>query len=269
VALLRGRDFTAADGVSGETPALVDAHFADVHFAGRDAIGQRLVLTPRGNRPDELSGTVTIVGVVANVRQQDPDETVVDPIVYVPYAANPLARASILVRAPATLGGVTTQVRSELAAVDADLPVSDVVTIDELIARELWPLRTFGTMFAIFAAMALIIAGVGLYAVTSRAVLQRTREIGVRMALGAPVGQVWLLLTRRAASQLALGLVLGMSGAMAIGRLLQGALFQTSPTDPVTLTAVVSLLAVVGIAASFVPARRATRVDPVVALRTE
>jgi ABC-type antimicrobial peptide transport system permease subunit len=141
--------------------------------------------------------------------------------------------------------------------------------MDESLARQRWPLRVFGTMFAMFAAIALVLAAVGLYAVTAYSVAQRTQEIGVRMALGAQPGQVRWLVLRRGLVQTAVGLAVGLAGAVGVGRLLQSVLVQTSTRDAVTLTSIVVLLAVVAIAACLAPARRATRLDPLAALRYE
>jgi len=132
-----------------------------------------------------------------------------------------------------------------------------------------WPFRVFGTMFTLFALIALLLSSVGLYAVTAYSVAQRTQEIGVRMALGAQAVQVAWLFLRRACVQLTLGLALGLGGAFAVGRLLRSLLVQTSSRDPITLASIAILLAVVSVAACLGPARRATRLDPLVALRYE
>ena len=143
--------------------------------------------------------------------------------------------------------------------------------LDDLLAAsdERVGLRVFGTMFAVFAVVALLLATVGLYAVTAYAAAQRTREIGVRVALGARASHIWWLVTRSAALQLALGLSIGMAGATGIGRLLESVLIGTSAIDPMTLLAVAGLLVVVALSACLLPARRAMRLDPAVVLRSE
>ena len=141
--------------------------------------------------------------------------------------------------------------------------------MDDILARHRWPFRVFGTMFAIFALIALVLAAVGLYAVTAYAVTQRTQEIGVRMALGAQSGQVVWLIMRRVLVQLAIGLILGIAGAFGVGRVLRSLLVQTSSTDPVTLTVVAVVLLGASIVASVRPAYRATQLDPVAALRSD
>jgi ABC-type antimicrobial peptide transport system permease subunit len=141
--------------------------------------------------------------------------------------------------------------------------------MEENLRRQRWPFRVFGTMFAAFAVIALVLSAVGLYAITAYGVMQRTQEIGVRMALGAEAGQVWWLIARRGLVHLTIGMVIGMPGALAVGRLLQSLLVQTSPWDPTTLVGIATLLTLVAIVACYGPARRATRLDPVVALRYE
>jgi len=141
--------------------------------------------------------------------------------------------------------------------------------MDQLLAQQRWPFRVFGTMFAIFAVIALALSAVGLYAVTAYSVSQRTQEIGVRMALGAQAPQVWWLILRRSIVQIVVGLAIGIGGALGVGKLLESLLVQTGTRDPVTLISIVALLVLVSISACFWPARRATRLDPVNALRYE
>ena len=156
-----------------------------------------------------------------------------------------------------------------MLAVDPDQALFNPRTMDELLAQQRWLLRVFSTMFAAFAIIALVLAAVGLYAVTAYAVTQHTRDIGVRMVLGAQPGQVIWLFLRRAFFQLTIGLSIGLAAAFGVGQLLQSLLVQTSSRDPVTLTSIVVLLALVAVVACIWPARRATRLDPLVALRHE
>ena len=164
---------------------------------------------------------------------------------------------------------LTTTAREEVRAIDADLPLFGIQTMDEQLAEQRWPFRIFGTMFAIFAAIALALSAVGLYAVTAYSVAQRTQEIGVRMALGAQATQVLWLILKRSIVQMAIGLTIGIAGAIGVGKLLSSILFQTGTGDPTLLTAIVSLLVVVSMSACLWPARRATRLDPVNALRND
>ncbi len=144
-----------------------------------------------------------------------------------------------------------------------------MMTMDQVLTQTLWPRRAFSAMFLIFAGIALVLAALGLYAVTAYSVTQRTREIGVRMALGAQAPQVWWLILRRTLFQIVVGFAIGALGAFAIGRLLQSWLVQTSPADPRTFLTMAALLLIVCVAAAFGPARRATRIDPLLALRYE
>jgi len=178
---------------------------------------------------------------------------------------------TLLVRSQGEPGAMASLVRAEVRAIDPDLPVFGVQTMDQRLALQRWPFKVFGIMFATFAAIALVLSAVGLYAVTAYSVTQRTQEVGVRMALGAQPQQVIWLFLRRACVQLAIGLTLGAAGAIGMGTLLEKTtlLVQTSGQDPVTLLSITALLAAVAIAACLWPARRATRLDPLVALRHE
>jgi ABC-type antimicrobial peptide transport system permease subunit len=154
-------------------------------------------------------------------------------------------------------------------AIDPDLPLFSIRTLDSALAQGRWAFQVFGTMFAVFALIALALSAVGLYAVTAYSVSQRTQEIGVRMALGARPPQVWWLVLRGAIGQLTAGLAFGIGGAIGVGRLLNSLLVEGGSRDGVTLASIVALLVLVSLAACFLPARRATRLDPMNALRYE
>ena len=152
---------------------------------------------------------------------------------------------------------------------DPDQPVFTLQTVDQMVADSRWPLRVFGSLFGVFAVIALVLSSVGLYAVMAYAVTGRTAEIGVRRALGAQDRQVAWLILERGLVQLAIGLTLGLAGALALSRVLQGVLVQMTPADPLTYAVITILLTIVAVVACVLPAHGATRVDPIVALRAE
>ena len=164
---------------------------------------------------------------------------------------------------------LTASVRSEVQQIDQDLPLFDTMTLVKLFERGHWYLSVFGTVFLIFAVVALGMAALGLYAVMAYAVGRRTREIGVRMALGANVGSILRLVLARGVKQLTLGLVLGLAVALGVCRLMAGVLLKVSPNDPLTFILVALTLVAAGLLATWFPARRAARLDPVKALRYE
>jgi ABC-type antimicrobial peptide transport system permease subunit len=159
--------------------------------------------------------------------------------------------------------------RSEVAAIDPDLPLFDVRTVDDLLAYQRWAQRVFGMMFFVFATLALGMAAIGLYAVTAYAVSQRTREFGIRVALGAPAGHVARLVARQTSLQVVAGLLLGTAGALAVSRVLPSVLSASRAGDPAFISVVVALVIVVASLACLLPTRRAVRVDPVIALRND
>jgi predicted permease len=267
---LRGRVFDVADGTPGHESAIVNQRFVAMHLGADDPIGRQITLYDAAPSAQQSAPrTATIVGVVPSIRQrgfQDPEP---DPVVYLPYRSDPQRFVTLMVRGPGDPGRLTALVREEARAVEPDVPLFGIFTLDALLAQQRWPFRVFGSMFAIFAAIALVLSAVGLYAVTTYSVAQRTPEIGVRVAVGAePLHIMWLVL-RRALIHLAIGLPIGIAGALAVGRLLQSVLVATAGRDPVTVAAIAGLLIAVSLVACFWPARRATRLDPVSALRYE
>lgn len=178
---------------------------------------------------------------------------------------------TLLARSDGDPQQMTPLLREEMRAVDADLPLFNIRTMDQNLAQARWPFRVFGTMFAIFALAALLLSSIGLYAVTAYSVNQRTQEIGVRTALGAQSNQVVWLFLRRAMTHLGIGLTLGVAGAFGVGALFEAAqlLVQINGRDPITIGSIALLLAAVSLVASVLPARRATQLDPLIALRRE
>jgi putative ABC transport system permease protein len=271
VRLVRGRPLQDGDGTPGREVAVINQRFAAVYFPNEDPIGQRIRFL------DEVPPIrdwpwATIVGVAPTVRerslQESPDA---DPVAYIPNVQNLVHRNGtlILVRSRADPGQLTAQLRQEIFTLDSDLPLGNIATMDQLLAQERWSPRVYGTMFAVFAALAVVLAGVGLHAVTAYAVTQRTSEIGVRLALGAQPRHIVWLVVRRVMAHVGVGLAMGLAGAVGVGKLLTTVLVQTAPTDSLTLTSTAGILVTVAALACVFPTRRAITLDPVVALRHE
>jgi cell division protein FtsX len=269
--LARGRVFDGVDGTAGHESAIVNQRFVAMFFEREDPIGRRIRLiteAPPG-APAPARTIVTIVGVSPTIRQRNFQEALPDPVVYIPMRSQAPASATLILRAAGDPAALTPSVREEVRAIDPDLPLFGILTMDQQLAQNRWQFTVFGTMFGIFALIALMVSAVGLYAVTAYSVSQRTQEIGVRMALGAQASQVLWLILRSATIQLTIGLLIGLAGAFGVGRLLQSILVQTGSADPVTLIGITVVLTLVSVAACLWPARRATRLDPVHALRYE
>jgi putative ABC transport system permease protein len=235
-------------------------------FPNEDPIGRRVCLTAPNAAATLPATCATIVGVSPTVRQQYFQE--IDPVVYVPAPAD-ASELTLIVASYSIPNIVPPLVRAEVFALDEEIALNALLPLDQTMTGSRWGHRVFGGMLTAFAFVGLLLGAVGLYAVTAFAVVQRTQEIGVRMALGARSGTVVWLFVSRAALPVGLGIAVGFAGAFAIGRLLQRFLIQTSPTDPTILVPIAVLLAVVSFAAAFFPARRATGLDPVAALRYE
>jgi predicted permease len=261
VAMRQGRAFDSDAGRLSRI-AIVNQRFVDLYLRDGNPLAASI-------RLDSTGDWLTIVGVVDNLRQRSTAGGAFDPVVYLPLDANPIARINILVRSDLPLTTIASTIRAHVTAIDADLAVWNVRTVDEDLALSRWPQRLFGSLFAIFAVVAVVLAAVGLYAVTACSVAQRTQEIGIRIALGAPARQVWWIVTRGAMRQMTTGLVLGLLGAVAVARVLPALLTGTARADPLTLVSVALVLLAVGFAAAALPARRATRLDPVATLRAD
>lgn len=269
VKMIRGRSFVPADARPGQEGVIVNQRFAEMHFARKDAIGSRIRLTNQG-ASDATSVWHTIVGVVPTIPQFVGSPERDRPAVFVPLLGQTTPSVvSLLIRSPSEMAGAVSLLREELRALDPNLPLYWIQTIEQVFADARVPLRLIGGWFGALAVIALVLATVGLYAVTGHLVAQRTREIGVRVALGAETHQVVWLFLRRTIGQLIVGVAIGMAGALAVGRLLQAFIAGTNPRDPLTLVLVTILLAGVAIAATLLPARRATRIEPLAALRYE
>jgi putative ABC transport system permease protein len=259
--IVRGRALEPTDGRPGQEGVVVDERFVSRFFSTGEAVGRRIRVGASGV-------WFTIVGVARTVPQQGPAPEL-RPLVYAPLEAEaaPDGRAAIIVKGP--LAAATAALREEVGALDPRLPLFAIETLDAVRARGRLPSRLFSTWFGTLALVALVLAAVGVFAITAHNVAQRTHEIGVRMALGAEPRDVVRLFLRRTLLQLAFAVALGLGGALAVGRLVQASLQDVGRRDPATFALVTLLLGGVALAATLFPARRAARVDPMVVLRTE
>jgi predicted permease len=264
--LLQGRSFTSVDGTPGHDTAIVNQRFVSLFFPNENPLGHRVRLSA-ANAAGPASAWLTIVGVSPTVRQQF--MTDLDPVVYLPHRADPAPNAWLMVRGLTDRADLTSLLREELRAVDPDLPVRDVASMEALMMQSRWGHSVFGAMFVVIASLALVLSAIGLYAVIAHSVSRRTQEIGLRVALGAVPSQVRWLFVRQGLLPLGLGLAVGIAAATGVGRLIQSMLVQTSPTDIFVLGATSMLLVGVALAACFFPAWRAARLDPILALRDE
>jgi putative ABC transport system permease protein len=266
VAVVRGRDFDANDGLPGKEAAIISQEFAARHFPNQDALGKRVRTYGPNN---QARPWMTIVGIVPGFRQNDPGNPNNDSQLFVPHRFDSVGGMTLMIRTQASPAQLATAARSEIQRMDEDLALVRIETLEEQFQRSRWQWRVFGTLFAIFALVALGMAALGIYAVVAHAMNRRTQEIGVRMALGAEFGDIMRLALRRGLLQLGLGMVLGVGAALGVCRLMAGLLFRVSPNDPWVLGSVAATLAAAGLLACCVPARRAARLDPVKALRYE
>jgi putative ABC transport system permease protein len=266
IPLLAGREFTARDTASAPKVAILSERVAREYFPGGpgQALGRRVRLE---FGPDEW---LTVVGVAADVRQRGLDQAV-KPMIYAPFQQERggFVRFASFVARTATPSGVAEGIRAEIRRAAPDLPIESTVTMDEAVAASVAQPRFRTVLVALFAIAATLIATCGIYGLMAYAVSQRRREIGVRMALGARRGDVLRLLLTRALRIVIAGVIAGLAGAIVITRVLQRFLFGVTPTDPLAFTVVTLLLIAVGLIAAWLPARRATRIDPCAALRAE
>lgn len=265
IALLRGREITDSEETTRTPVALVNQAMAKQVWGDIDPLGRRFRLTA-----PEQPNWFTVVGVIADFRHfqgNDPDP--VSPAAYVPYSFDPALNTGLTIRVTGDPTRVASAAREQVHRADTSLPIFQVSTMEDLRQRSFWQDRLFGWMFSTFGAVALLLASVGVYGVLSYSVSQRTQEIGVRMALGAGRGDVLRLILGQGVRLAAVGIVLGLVGAFATTRFIKTVLYNVTPTDPFSFAVVAGFLTLVAVAASYIPARRAMAVDPLVALRNE
>jgi putative ABC transport system permease protein len=266
IPLRRGRFFDSRDSADAQPVLLVNRRLAEQYWPGEDAIGKRLKIGP----VDSPNAWLTVVGVVGDTRQTGLYEQKLE--FYVPYAQERrsfVAPRDLVVRTKSDPGVIAAAVRNAVWSVDKDQPISKVRTLDQVFAAAISQERFQALMLGLFAALALLLACVGLYGVISYAVVQRTHEIGVRMALGAQPVHVLSLVIRQGMTLTLAGLIVGIVAGTFVTRVLTDLLFGVTPRDPLTFAGVPVLLLLVALLACYIPARRATRIDPLIALRSE
>jgi putative ABC transport system permease protein len=267
VGLLEGRYFDEGDGPQSMPVAIINETMARQYWPGEDAIGKRFRLGAPARAP-----WLTIVGVVADIRQMGMSDPVMAEM-YFPYRQFSshawYAPRDLVIRTADDPMNIVAAVREQIRDVDPDLPVANIATMEEQLTEETGPLRLGMLMLAIFAGVALLLASLGIYGVLAYFVAQHTPEIGVRVALGATGRDVLTLVLRKGMGLALIGVLLGSAVALAIMRLMKSLLFEVSPADPVTFVVIAVVLTIVALLACYIPARRATKVDPMVALRYE
>jgi predicted permease len=260
-----GREFTDADGMAGAQIAIVNQRFASNHWLGEDPVGRRLRLFD-GPTP---GAWLTVVGVVPNIIQDGAARQEFDPLVYLPYRQRPVAGAWVLARTRVPAASLRMAFRREVQALDADLPIDNLWTLGEWLGLPYVEQGNFTGLFMLFAAIALLLASIGLYAVIAHAVSQRTHEIGVRIAIGADARDIVALVLVQGMRPLGIGLAIGLTASFAVMPILKSQLVRVSPTDPISLVVATAVLVASATLGCLIPAHRAMRVDPVVALRHE
>ena len=264
--LLTGRGFNETDGDTGKEAVIVSRAFAAKYWPGELADGKRFRFVEK----DKPVVWMTVIGVTADM-DQNPNDKKSPPLVHITYRQEPWGWMGVMVRAesdPTLLAG---QIRAAVQKINQDLPLFEVRTLTTAIAKQHWFLSVFGTLFAVFAFTGLLMASVGIYAVVAQTTTRRTREIGIRMALGATAANIIRLVLSRGLIQLIIGLLLGLGGALGATRLIDqaGFLIGTSSRDPAVFLAITLLLIAIGLVACWLPARRAARIAPTEALRHE
>jgi putative ABC transport system permease protein len=261
IPVLRGRAFEAGDRAGAKRVTIINQALARRYFSGQDPVGKRIKVTMDEDVWRE------IVGVVGDIKHGGLDREV-QPQTYEPITQVPFSGVTFVVRAQAP-AALAPEIAAAVAAVDRDQPIASLRPLSDWVAVSTARQRFAMLLFAVFSAVAMVLAAVGIYGVMGYAVARRTREIGIRMALGSTAGAVVRLFLRQGGTLVVIGIAAGVVGALLVTRFLGGMLYATSPHDPGTFAAVALLLALAAGVASVVPARRATRVDPMVALRQE
>jgi len=266
IPLLRGRLIEPTDTLGREKVVVIDRYLADRYWPGGDPIGKRI---SRGGSATQGQGAWTIVGIVGSIKHWDLEQEVTKETLYFPYAQAPNATIHFVVKSAMPPAVLQASVRTAVLAVDPDQPIFDLTTLGARLDESLQRRRTPMLLLTTFAAVAVMLASLGIYGVLAFSVNQRTSEFGIRMALGADRAGILGLVLRQGARLVVLGLAAGFAGYLALSSFISGLLFRVAPTDPLTLALAPALLAGVALAACLIPAGRATRVEPMTALRAE
>jgi putative ABC transport system permease protein len=266
IPVLRGRGFTEADRAGAPPVVLISQSAARKFFAGEDPIGKRIVLG--WTRTDTVHTGGTVVGVVGDVKLSRLEDEA-PPHIYLAHHQVPTQAMSVVLRGTGDPLSLAPAVRRTVAALDPDVPVTRLLSVSQLVSDSVSQRRFYMLLLTLFAALALALAGVGIFGVVSYTVVQRTREIGIRMALGAAPGRVLHEVVGRGVGLAGIGLGVGLVLSLGATRTLAGLLYGVGPQDPATLAATLAVLGGAALAASWIPARRATRVDPITALRAD
>jgi putative ABC transport system permease protein len=264
IPLLAGRDFNESDTRDSQKVTIIDERLAREYWPNENPLGKRIRFGP----PEDNEPWHTIVGVVGEVKHQSLDVTR-RKSVYLPHAEVSVGGLTVVVRATAKPESLTAAIRNQVKQMDPELPVTNIRTMSEVVSRSVWQPRFYSILFGVFAALALVLASVGIYGVMAYSVAQRTHEIGIRVALGAQKRDVLRLIIGQGMKLASIGVGVGVGGALALTRLMETLLFNISTTDPATFVTLALLLTLVTLLACYLPARRAMKVDPMVALRYE
>jgi putative ABC transport system permease protein len=267
IPFIKGRDFNESDQHKSTPVIIITEALARQHFPNEDPIGKR-IKPGISSYEGEKATMREIVGVVGDIRNRNLSKEAKSAY-YVPQTQVPFNQMTVVVRTTSTPRSVVSAVTREVNSLDKDLPVFGVKTVEEYLAASVAAPRFNTTLLSIFAGVALVLTIVGLYGVMSYAVAQRTNEIGIRMALGAQPRDVLSLIVGQGFKLVLAGLAIGLIGAYAVTRLVASLLFGVTTKDPLTFGVVALALAVVALLACYIPARRAAKVDPIVALRYE
>jgi predicted permease len=261
IPLVEGRFFNDGDTPDSAPVAIVDQYLVDKYFKGRSAIGQEI------RRGGASSPPIRIVGVVGTINAIDLGQPVTKERIYRPVSQNPNSGMSLMLKAGLEPTQLAAQVRAAVRALDPEQPVADIRTMEGWMDRSLEVRRAPTTLLTIFGAVALVLSAVGIYGVLAYSVTQRVREFGIRQALGADRGSILSLVLKQGLARVGLGIALGLAGALALSSYLESLLFGVTSRDAPVFAAVTVVLFAVAILACYIPAKRATRVDPMVALR--